>query len=412
MTKTPKTYPATLKHGFAAVKIYRFKKTKTAKTWTFNVRWKEGTKATNRRFSVEAEAVQFARDTLEYLNSAKRDSDLLWREHKEEYLIAQDLAGEIPVLTAMREWRLATELSGGQLILAAKEWGANREVSSLNSTVNEVAEKFRIAKEREGIKWEKSFKPFLPPFQAAFGNHQIRRIGAERIENWLNKTFPHPTSRNTYQRKIITFFRWGQKRGYLPRGIKTEAELTQRAKEPIPERGIITPGTYRDLLTLVKAERPEFLPALVLAGFCGMRTGEIKAQKWSDIRLEQGRLRVTAAKAGTAVYRFVNISPAAVEWLMLAEEKSGLVCPTRGLENMRYLAKGRGFDLPKNCFRHSFVSYLIALKGVGYAAAQAGHEEKIAHKNYRELVTEEEGGEWFAISPREENQKKVVNFSG
>ena len=62
--------------------------------------------------------------------------------------------------------------------------------------------------------------------------------------------------------------------------VRTEAELSDTAHEPAPTIGIISVATWRHLLAHFRGKHPELLPALVLAGFCGLRRSEIHAQTW------------------------------------------------------------------------------------------------------------------------------------
>ncbi len=410
--KLPKKFPHTLKNGSVRVKVYRIPNKKSSTGFTFIVRWFEGRNCPKDKRMVRLEdAMDFAERQADYLNSAKYDADRLRRDQKEAYVLAQDLAGDTPVVTAIREWKKAKEISGGNLIAAAEAWRDQRPTDIGLFEVNEIIKRFKVAKERAGIIWKSSYQKTFPKFQREFGDKPISKISTPRLQEWLDTTYKHHTTRNTHRKRIVVLWRWAQKQGYLPRNIKTEAELTERAKEPTPERGIISPQTFWELLYLMKGRFPHYLPALVLAGFCGLRCDEVHKQKWEDIRLEEFRLRVTRAKSGTASYRHVQICPAAVEWLLVSHQKRvGRVCRNEAITRIRAIARKRGILLPANCFRHSFVSYLIAKsESIEVATLEAGHTERVAHKNYKELVTKADAEEWFSILPGDTNGK-VVNF--
>ncbi len=410
--KLPKRFPYTQKNGSVRIKVYRIANKKSSSGYTFIVRWYEGKGCQKDKRTVRLEdAMDFAQRQAEYLNSAKYDADRLRRDQKEAYVLAQDLAGDTPVVTVVREWKKANEISGGNLIAAAEAWKDQRTTKVELFEVNEIIKRFKVAKERAGIIWKSNYQKTFPKFQRDFGKKFISRISAPQLQDWLDTTYEHHTTRNTHRKRIVVLWRWAQKQGYLPRNVKTEAELTERALEPIPERGIISPKTFEDLLYLMKKRFPHYLPALVLAGFCGLRCDEIHHQDWKDIRLEENRLRVTKAKTGTASYRHVKICPAAVEWMLVSHQKRlGRVCRNTAITRIRVIAKKRGFDLPANCFRHSFVSYLIAKsENIEVATLEAGHSERVAHKNYKELVTKADAEKWFSLRPSDEN-RKVVNF--
>ena len=37
----------------------------------------------------------------------------------------------------------------------------------------------------------------------------------------------NPVTRNTFRKRIVSVWRWAQRQGYLPRGVHTEAEMTE-----------------------------------------------------------------------------------------------------------------------------------------------------------------------------------------
>jgi integrase len=210
-------------------------------------------------------------------------------------------------------------------------------------------------------------------------------------------------------------FNWAKKAGHLSREKISEMELTDRGDEAGQRIGILSPAVYRSLLVHFRAHHPEHLAALVLAGFCGVRSDEIhgkladrsKRQTWEDIDLARGTLRVTVAKKGTASYRPVPVCPAAVKWLLLCENRSGPVCDPIAIETIRRLVrqaevnkKPKFPELPDNCLRHSFCTYRLAVTGnVQQVAYEAGNSPALLRKHYLELASKETAEAWFAIEP-------------
>ncbi|TVP77996.1 MAG: hypothetical protein EA353_09320 [Puniceicoccaceae bacterium] len=122
------------------------------------------------------------------------------------------------------------------------------------------------------------------------------KLGA--LQTWL-ETFKNPSTRNTKRKRLVTLFRWAQKRGYLSRSVKTEAELTDTAKESAKRIETITAPSLFSLLDYMKTNHPEYVAPLTLAGLCGMRRDEVQNQLWDDIHLKRKLLKVTHAKEGT-----------------------------------------------------------------------------------------------------------------
>ena len=57
-------------------------------------------------------------------------------------------------------------------------------------------------------------------------------------------------------------------------------------------------------------------------------------------------------------------------------------------------------ELVHNGLRHSFCSYRMAVtKSAAQVALEAGNSPKMLFERSRELVTEDEGKEWFSLTP-------------
>jgi hypothetical protein len=76
------------------------------------------------------------------------------------------------------------------------------------------------------------------------------------------------------------------------------------------------------------------------------------------------------------------------------------VCDNLAVDRIRDISRVAGFDLPDNCFRHSFISHRCASSGnVAETALEAGNSPTIIFQHYRELFTKDEGERWFNIRP-------------
>ncbi|MBU6400203.1 MAG: site-specific integrase [Verrucomicrobia bacterium] len=160
----------------------------------------------------------------------------------------------------------------------------------------------------------------------------------------------------------------------------------------------LTPG-----YNLRYATGQRLLPLSLLGGFAGLRTAEVQRQLWSDINLERGFIRVTAAKGNTAQKRLVPISDNLRQWLSACPHGEGLCCDyPRPNEAIQRLAKRANIKWKHNALRHSFISYRVAqTQNVGQVALEAGNSPKMIFRHYRELVTPEEAKAWFAIQPHQ-----------
>ncbi|MCZ6675322.1 MAG: hypothetical protein O7C75_20525, partial [Verrucomicrobia bacterium] len=384
----PRKWPHVVKVGSVSVKISRVKLRSPQKGFTYKVYWSEKPKKWEdvRRVKFE-DALTIAMEKAEYLNSARRAADRLRLNEKEAYILAQDIVGNTPIVEVAREWKLANKYTRGQVVAAAKAWHDQHQHVIELLDVNETVRRFREAKEKSGYSWKKNYQKSIPRFQKDFGDKVITTITSRQIGEWLNRNFANSSYRNTIQSKLSVLWCWARDLGYLPRNVKTEVELIKPAKETTPERGIISPTTFRELLFLIRDHHLHYLPVIVLSGFCGLRTDEVENQKWKDVFLDHKKIGVTKAKAGTPSYRHVSICDEAIEWLIVCpKRKDGNICTKRAMERVRGIARENAISLPKNCLRHSFISYHVVLNEMKDTENEAGTSARQIHKHYREIV--------------------------
>ena len=133
--------------------------------------------------------------------------------------------------------------------------------------------------------------------------------------------------------------------------------------------------------------------------------------EWKDIRFEQGFIEVTAAKAKTASRRLVPLLDVLKSWILPLKKESGRVldyghnsalirarigfCKT----GIKVEDKPTQFAWKPNALRHSFASYRLAeIKDAARVALEMGNSPSMLFRNYRELVTEKQAQEWFALT--------------
>ena len=156
------------------------------------------------------------------------------------------------------------------------------------------------------------------------------------------------------------------------------------------------------MLRLIRDKAPDYLPALAVAAFCGLRRSEVHGQDWKDIHLERKLLRITKAKKGTPANRLTPLCDAAVEWLLPHRKKEGPICTNLAIDRIRDIARTAEYDLADNGFRHSFISYRVAATGnIPETSLEAGNSVAMINKHYREVVTKDEAKVWFSITPAE-----------
>lgn len=397
-----------IKRGAVATKVYMFTRKDGRKVFTACWSPVPGHSKTRQFSSYEAahaeaslKADQLAAGKLAVASADTRDLD--------ELAAARKIAArfELPVMAALAEWSRARELTQGNVIPACEAWAARNSSPVDRITVEAVVKKFLAAKTAAGIKTAENHAHIFADLTRDFGAHDLDTISALMLDKWLAR-WEHPSTRNTFRKHLVALWRWSQKKGYLSRELKTEAENTERAVEAPLVPGIIDAPTFGRLLEFFRIKHPEYLSALALAGFCGLRRSEIHAQRWEDVNLAEGHLKVSKAKRGTPSRRLVTLCPALIAWLKLEANRKGAICDNLAVDRIRKIATGatdesgaRVFaDMPENCFRHAFISHRVAATGdVARTSLEAGNSPDMIRKHYMELVTRSEGEAWFALVP-------------
>jgi integrase len=263
------------------------------------------------------------------------------------------------------------------------------------------------SKRSDGVDVDAGYERTLPGFVKALGSQEIATVSPEAIAAWLS-TFKHPVSKNSHRGRVVSVFRWGRKRGFLPLDVMTAPERVDRAREPRVAIEIVTPEELSRAFTLISEKAPHYIPALAVASLCGLRRAEVHGQLWEHIDLGRSLLRVSAAKQNTPAHRLVPIPPAAAEWLLEHRKKEGPICANLAIDRVRDICRTAGLDLADNGLRHSWISARVAItSNVPEVALDAGNSPRVIHQHYRELMRKDEAEAWFAVRPTAEAGKVV-----
>lgn len=409
-------WPQVVTAGSASVKIYEVAHPTNKSGRAYVLAWHGTAGRRIKKFADPRAAISEARLKAVQLASGRIEGADMTVGDRDELRAARALTKDVPVLSALQDWVRARELTGGNLIAACEAWAARNGTAHKRITIEAAVREFLKSKTAAGKNVAFNHAATFEQIVADLGTLYIDAVPAKQLDAWLAK-WDNPVTRNTKRKRVVSLWRWAQRKGYLPRDARTEAEMTDAAHEPAPVIGIISVKVWKSLLEHFASKHQEYLPALVLAGYCGLRRSEIHAQRWEDISLERKNLRVTHAKRGTPARRMVPLCEAAVAWLQKHEKTKGYVCPPYqygdpsspclAVDAIRRLAREEKLAvLPDNCFRHSYISHRVAAIGdIARVSLDAGNSPKEINRHYRELVSEEEGKAWFNFGP----SNKVVS---
>jgi integrase len=389
----------TIKSGSVKIPIYRNKHPHAAGGWVFTAsyyidgrrRQKQGTSLD----AIEAEAKRIAGN----LSAGKAEAAEFSTNDREELLAARRICGDVPLLATLHEIKLAKELTGNNLLVAARAWADSANRNFKPRLTKDVIDEYLDLKTRGGSGIAKSHASAFRNIRCELGDRYIHELEAAELDRYLQMR-PDPWTAMTYRKRIVAVSRWAQRYGYVPRNGQTAAECTQLPSTPEAKIGIMTPDCFRRLLRLVSEKSSRDVPALILAGMCGLRRNEVHSQLWEHINLDEKILTVSSAKKGTFSYRRVPLCDAAVAWLRGFAGRDGRVCEGLSIDRIRKLGREAGLELKDNALRHSFVSYRVEqVKSRGQVALEAGHSEDILTKHYREIVSPTDAAAWFGVLP-------------
>jgi hypothetical protein len=403
-------FPLTVREQSVVVKIYRERAKSNQAGFAYKVSWITGDGVKRKTFADLKEAKDEAALKASHLAAGLSEAKQQTRSDVLELTEARSMveATGVPLLSALAEWVKARELAGPGVLEACAEWNKRRTSSLTRIKVEKAVDDFIAAKNSANKKGSRTYESKLKPIKTSFADRYLDSISVQEWTKYLAQ-FDDAVTRNDHRKRAITLCRWAQRHSYLADAVTPDIERTERAKEKANPIGILKPAEYAKLLEFFQAKHPHHLAALVLAGLCGLRSDEIhgkwgsreRRQLWEDIHLDRGFMSVTVAKENTPSNRIVHLSDAALAWLRVCPgQKEGPVCQPKAMERVRDIAQTAGFELPENCFRHSWITFRIALTGnKPDTATEAGNSVREIDRRYRVPRPKFEGEEWFATRP-------------
>jgi hypothetical protein len=225
----------TVRTGNTRIKIYE---SKSGKYHLFTVAHYRNGKRIRENFRNERHATTRAQEIATAVEKGRLEVLQLTNSDRENYLAAMRALRPfgIPLHAAIEEFVAArTQLRGDSILTAVKEHLA-RKRNVQERRVDEVVDELLADKQRSRDKGELSPKYVyqigsdLTRFKNAFRTN-ISAVTPAVIEDWLKDQDIVARTRNNLRASIVTLFNFARTRGYLPKGIPTDAEDVPRAKD-------------------------------------------------------------------------------------------------------------------------------------------------------------------------------------
>ncbi|HZR17942.1 MAG TPA: hypothetical protein VFE51_11510 [Verrucomicrobiae bacterium] len=268
-------------------------------------------------------------------------------------------------------------------------------------------------KTRAGDYHFRDVKKFLTRFAKAFAG-EFAPITTQQIDTWLGGLGGGACNKNNARDRVITFYNFMQKKGYLPKNIEHAAKATTVYKDPRPvitseeEAAATALGSEIYLpeeMSLILTEPDEdILVTMEIKAFCGIRTEELVRLWWILVREDIRQINVTEAIAKVA-QRTVPILPNLATRLARypVAKKHEKISKRWKSANALYHAwersiESKGLLYKKNAFRNSYISYRLAqTKDIKQVAYECGNSPEMIQRFYQDFVTPEQAETWFKI---------------
>ena len=262
------------------------------------------------------------------------------------------------------------------------------------------------------------------------GHYLVHEISAAQIKEWVSSLTVGSQTKANYLSITAQVFVYAKQKRYIRENPIDD--LSDNDRKELHGRlihggeiKILSVGEADSFINFTADEFPEFLGAVTLGLFCGIRTEELKKLTWNCVNVSEGFVTIDATIAKKRRMRHVTIPDNAQDWLACCASRKGSVAPYSGKKfehQFRNLRLKAGFQdeaghsiWPANGMRHSYGSYHYALhEDSAKTSKELGHkanDDDILFTHYRALAKKSEGEKFFAIKPAA-SAAKIVEFVG
>jgi integrase len=287
-----------------------------------------------------------------------------------------------------------------------------RAAQRKSPSIPEIVDAFMATKEELEARQELSEKHVrdlrgtLKKFAERF-TMRIDQVERSTVEDWLNDQDTGPRRFNNMRTHLVALVHFARDHNWL--------SMDKHPIEKIPRRKVkARKETYTpdELKRILKAVPLEWLPAVVLGAFAGIRPEEVCPDprshkpplRWENIKWAKGHVEILPEVAKDGRKRWAPLGEAAVAFLAGWKNARGRIVPAVRMSDLT-ATWARLAGLPQNkwrfdALRHSFASYRLAIiEDIPKLTLEMGNSAKMVHDHYLDLKTEAEAIEYFAIRP-------------
>jgi integrase len=401
-------FPLQIKKGHALVNIYRVK---NRDALAYCVSYVTSAGRQRRNFAQLDLARREANNIAQHLADGDMEALKLTGREKQIYVEAERaIAGTGLLLHSVaHEFARAFDILGGAHIVEAARWYKKTvDVDLPQVTVAEAVEKFRAAKEAEGMsaKYLEDIRTLLGHFARAF-LCPLSSIQTDDLRQYLNAMKIGLVAKGNRRRMLVVLFNFAKAQGWLRATQETAADALGTYKIKRREVEIYTPA---EMARLLNAATDDFVPYIALLAFGGVRREELhKGLTWESINFDRGDIIVPSAIAKTNRKRKIVMHENLLEWLAPYRVKSGPIFNIAPDDRIEKVVKASGVKWKRNGLRHSFGSYRMEqTKNEGQVALEMGNSPQVVKDHYFEIVDEKAAREYWSIKPLPKGNRKII----
>ena len=390
---------AHVKFGSAVVSVYR---SASGRRVRFTISYHRNGKRMRQIFPSMESAKKEAQLVAQRIQAGMQHITDMTPNDRDAFVTAKQMLAAlgIPLVAAVEDYVRSRKIAGTESLSAmATDYSQHFGKVTRRATVPEVVEHLLTSKAQDGAsdRHLAQLRSVLRRFAAAHPL-PILDVSSPDIDTWLRGFKVSLTSRNSMLVYVKLLFSFALTHNYLPEGRATAAESIRKVKAQGGDVEIYTPG---QMATILHAAPPHLIPLLAIGAFSGIRMAELARLDWTAVDLDRRHIEVRAGQAKTSSRRLIPISDNLIEWLTPLPRTGRVIASCQFNKEVSALARALKIGWPHNVLRHSYISYRIAkVKSADQVALEAGNSPSIIFKHYRELTTEDQADQWFAIVPK------------
>ncbi len=363
----------------------------------WEARWYVDRRLKSRFFETEKERDQFIRNFSKELNAHGEE---VFKFDKEQ----------------MREWQKASIILPHVSPMELVEFWLDHHEDMPEVTLSEAFAAYLKTLEQSGNEpgYLRHAKLTYERFTRFCSDVQLHDVTTDQVLEFIHGRPYADQTKNHTRSFLISAFKWFKKSKWVKENpVETIPPIKVMRQEP----GILTVQEAETLFRANEHEDPEVCGLLALGAFGGMRASAIERLSHGEIKLEEWAILTPAEKTKKRRRNYIEGLPENL-WLWLERTPASAFKLTprqitkrrekafirAGLLVTAAMARKQKIEKkspPKNCLRHSFATYHVALhRDPGNTALLISHKnQNILYEHYLGVATKKDAEQYFAIKP-------------